>query len=103
MKDIRYVVVHTPGPAWKAGVPLFEQDGLQQHIGHFHALFEQGKLVMGGPYLDAAGGSAVGMMIPEAGLSQAEITEFANADPSVASGLLRAEVRPWLVGMKKEA
>ena len=90
MKDIRYVVIHTPGPAWKAGVPLFEQ----------------GKLVLGGPCLDAvdaAGGAAVGMMIPESGLSQAEISEFANADPSVASGLLRADVRAWLVGMKMEA
>ena len=30
MKDIRFVVVHTPGPAWQPGVPAFEQDGLQQ-------------------------------------------------------------------------
>jgi hypothetical protein len=27
---------------------------------------------------------------------------FANADPAVASGLLRVQVRQWLVGMQKD-
>ncbi len=40
-------------------------------------------------------------MIPEPGVSEQEITAFANADPAVTSGLLNVEVRQWLVGMKK--
>ena len=67
MRDIRFVVIHTPGPAWQAGVPLFEQRGIAQHIDHFRTLLESGKLEMGGPFLDASGG---GMMIPTEGLSQ---------------------------------
>ena len=32
--------------------------------------------------------------------SQARITQFAAEDPAVRSGLLVAEVRPWLIGMR---
>ena len=98
MPDIRYVVVHTPGPKWQAGRSIFEQEGIQEHIEHFRKLLADGRLEMGGPFLDEAAG---GMMIPTEGQTEAEIIAFANADPTVISGLLRAEVRQWLVGMKK--
>jgi uncharacterized protein YciI len=51
----------------------------------------------GGPFLQGPDG---GMMIPQAGVSELEITAFANADPAVTSGLLNVELRQWLVGMK---
>jgi uncharacterized protein YciI len=53
---------------------------------------------MGGPFIDASAG---GMMIPEAGLTEAEVRAFAESDPAVKSGLLKAEIRPWMIGMKK--
>ena len=98
MRDIRFVVMHARGPQWQAGVPVFEQRGIAQHIEHFRTLLESGKLEMGGPFLYAAAG---GMMIPTEGLSELEITAFANADPAVAAGLLRVEIRQWMIGMKK--
>jgi uncharacterized protein YciI len=98
MRDIRYVVFHSPGPRWQPGKPLFEQDGVQDHVNHYRPWAESGKLAMGGPFLDGAAG---GMMIPSEAMPQAEIEEFAQADPAVRSGLLVAQVRPWLVGMKK--
>jgi uncharacterized protein YciI len=76
---------------------MFEQPGLGEHVAHYRRLLEAGKLFAGGPFLD---GFAAGMMVPQAGLSETEIGEFAAADPAVASGLLIAEVHPWLVGMK---
>ena len=97
-KDIRHVIVHRPGPNWVAGKSLFEQAGVQEHVGHFRQLLADGKLALGGPFLDAAGG---GMMIPEPGVSEQELIEFAQADPAVRSGLLTAEVRPWMIGLKK--
>lgn len=97
-RDVRHVIVHTPGPAWVAGKSPFDQPGIQEHVAHYRQLQQQGKLALGGPFLDAAAG---GMMISEAGLSVREISEFAQADPAVKSGLLRAEVRPWLIGMRK--
>jgi hypothetical protein len=98
MKDMRFVVIHHSGPNWVAGVPLFEQDGLQAHVDHYRTMFVDGKLTMGGPLF---GPGAVGMMIPEPGVTREEMEAFAADDPSVKSGLLTFEVREWLVGMKK--
>ena len=99
MQDIRYIVLHGTGPAWKAGLPLFEQDGVGEHVAHYRQLLAEGKLDMGGPHLDATAG---GMMIPVAGIGEDEITAFARADPAVVSGLLTVTVRPWMVGMRKD-
>ena len=96
MKDVRFVVFHLSGPNWQAGKTLLEQPGVMAHVGHYRQWLEAGKLALGGPHLDERGG---GMMIPAAGLSQTEIETFAAADPAVQSGLLRYEVRPWLIGM----
>jgi len=98
MKDVRYVILHRPAPTWKLDKSMFEQIGVQEHVAHYRKLLEAGKLELGGPHLDAKGG---GMMIPAAGVSQEEITRFANEDPAVKSGLLLVEVRPWLIGMSK--
>lgn len=99
MKDVRFVVLHRPGPRWQAGVPLFEQPGLAEHIGHYREWLAQGKLMAGGPYLDDTAG---GMMIPEPGVTEDDMRAFALRDPAVVSGLLTAEIRPWLVGMHKD-
>jgi uncharacterized protein YciI len=97
MKDVRHVVVHAPGPAWRAGTPAFEQDGVRAHAAHWSRWLEAGKLAFGGPFLDAQGG---GMMIPAEGVEEAEIVAFAHEDPAVVSGLLTVAIRAWLVGMK---
>jgi uncharacterized protein YciI len=98
VKDIRYVVFHTPGPSWQPGKGMFEQEGLQRHVAHYRKLLDAGKLAMGGPHLDGKSG---GMMISAAGMSEEEIRAFAAEDPAVRCGLLEAEVRPWLVGMSQ--
>lgn len=99
MKNLRFIVVHSPGPNWKPGVPAFEQDGLQLHVGHYATLLKLGKLLMGGPFMDEKSG---GIMIAEPAVSEAELRQFAAADPAVKAGLLNFEVRPWLVGLQKE-
>jgi uncharacterized protein YciI len=95
-KDIRFVVFHRPGPRWSASKGMFEQEGVREHVEHYRELLVQGKLSFGGPHLDGGGG---GMMIPAAGVPEEEVRRFAEADPAVKSGLLIAEVRPWLIGM----
>jgi uncharacterized protein YciI len=94
---IHYVVFHKPGPAWQPGVEFREQPGVGEHVAHYRTLYEQGKLLLGGPFLDDSGG----MMVPVLGVSAEEITAFAAADPAVQKGLLTFEVRPWLVAMHK--
>jgi uncharacterized protein YciI len=77
---------------------MFEQPGVRQHVAHYRQWLDAGKLELGGPHLDAAGG---GMMVPVAGVSEDEVTRFAGEDPAVKSGTLVVEVRPWLIGMSK--
>ena len=91
-------MIHSPGPSWIEGKSIFEQPGLQAHIDHYRKLLEAGKLMAGGPFLDEAAG---GMMIPQPGLTEEEVTTFAQEDPAVSSGLLTYQVRRWLVGMKE--
>lgn len=98
VQDTRYVVFHRPGPAWLPGKGMFEQPGVRAHVAHYRQWLEAGKLELGGPHLDAAGG---GMMIPVAGLAQDEVQRFASEDPAVKDGTLSFEVRPWLIGMRK--
>ena len=98
MPAIRYVIIHRPGPNWKQGVPAFEQPGLQEHVKYFSQWLAAGKLMMGGPFMDQASG---GTMIPEEGVSEAEAKDFASADPTVKSGLLVYEVRPWMAALHK--
>jgi hypothetical protein len=69
MKDVRFVVLHTPGPKWLAGKTLFEQPGVREHVEHYRKFLDAGKLALGGPHLD---GKAGGMMIPTAGVSEEE-------------------------------
>ncbi len=96
MKDIRFVVLHAPGPKWIKGKSMFEQEGIREHVEHFSKWLENGKLSLGGPHLDERGG---GMMIPTLGVPEAEVKHFAADDLAVKSGLLSLEVRPWLIGM----
>jgi uncharacterized protein YciI/uncharacterized protein YndB with AHSA1/START domain len=89
------VLVHRPGPAWRAGTAFAEQPGVELHIAFMRELRGEDRLVMGGPFLDAdAGGMAV---VAFGSLEAAE--RRARTDPSVAAGLLTVTVRPWLVAM----
>ena len=93
----QFVVIHSPGPAWQAGASIFEQPGMQAHVDHYRELLRLGKMMLGGPFLDAAGG---GMMVAAPGFDGNELAAFAASDPSVQSELLTFTIRPWLVAMK---
>jgi len=55
--DVRYVIIHTPGPTWQKGVDFQEQPGIAAHRDYYAAVLERGQLEMGGPYvtLDTGG------------------------------------------------
>ena len=95
-RDLRFVVFHTTGPNWQPGKTLFEQPDVREHVSHYRKLLEAGKLAWGGPHPDPKGG---GMMVAKAGVTEAELVAFAAEDPAVKSGVLRFEVRPWIIGM----
>jgi uncharacterized protein YciI len=95
---VRYLIVHLPGPQWRAGVPFQEQPGVEQHLEHYRKLHASGKLEKGGPFVEGAMG---GMMIPVAGTGKEELRRFAAQDPAVKSGLLNFELWGWHVAMER--
>jgi uncharacterized protein YciI len=95
--QIVYAVRHLPGPKWVAGKPPQEQPGIRQHIGYMQSCDERKILVCGGPFLDGTGGLCV---LRAASLEEAQT--LANADPSVAAGLLVPEVHPWMLAADSE-
>jgi uncharacterized protein YciI len=91
------VVFHRPGPAWEPGLPLMQQVGIQEHSAHYAQLLDAGQLMMGGPFVDGAGG---GMMICKPEMDEDTLRAHALADPAVESDLLAFEIRPWIIGLK---
>lgn len=98
--ELRHVIFHSPGPKWKIGYDFREQEEeiVVEHVNHYRKLYEQGNLLLGGPYTDVDSG---GMMISEGEISRQEIEEFAASDPAVKAGLLKFEVKTWYVAMSK--
>jgi uncharacterized protein YciI len=94
---IRYVVFHLPGPAWRKDLTPFEQPGVAEHFSYVQAAFEDGRIELAGPFLvDGAGG----MVITSKDTTEAEAIRLGGEDPGVRSGLIRAEVRPWMTTLR---
>jgi|TARA_B100001964_G_C14035839_1_gene510345 uncharacterized protein YciI len=84
------VAFHSPGPNWNYSRSAADQPGMAEHHRYVNALREAGKVILGGDYLDHAGGMMIYQMktIQEARLA-------ANNDPAVKAGLLKVEVKTW--------
>ena len=86
-----HVIIHTPGPAWRPGIPFLEQPHVEGHIAFMRSLDARGVMALGGPFVDEeAGGMAIVMTDT---IEEAEA--LAREDPSVGNGLLTFRVRAW--------
>jgi uncharacterized protein YciI len=94
---ILLAVRHLPGKAWVPGLDPRRQPGIEAHVGHYAALLEAGKLVLGGPFLEADAG---GFAVAAPGVGCEELAAFAAADPAVAAGLIRFELLTWFAPMR---
>jgi uncharacterized protein YciI len=93
MPTLLFTLEHEPGPAWQHGRPWQEQD-FSAHFAFQQYLAERGLLVGAGPRPDRPGH---GMMLIRAA-DETEAGRLATeVDGSVAGGLLKVTVRPWLV------
>jgi uncharacterized protein len=86
---MRYVSIMALGPNWESS----EKDGSREivnraHYDHMKNLFDQGRLILGGPFKRAAGG----IHILECPTKSAAEEVLAN-DPGVKAGLFTFEVR----------
>lgn len=82
-------LLYSPGPAWAPGRPVRAQ-ALGPHRAYMQALFEQGRLLAAGPFLDDTGGIA---LVRVANADEAH--RILEADPAVATGVFVGEARPW--------
>jgi uncharacterized protein YciI len=84
-----FAVIYRPGPAWKPGLAMAQQD-LRAHGGYIARLASEGRVVAGGGWVGVDGGMAV--------LRCADADEAARllaADPAVTTGVFAAELRRW--------
>jgi uncharacterized protein YciI len=84
-----FLFLYRPGPAWRAGRPMREQD-LRAH-GAYHAqLLREGRSFAGGGYVGEDGGLAI-----VRAATRAEAEAMLAADPAIRSGVFAAELRQW--------
>jgi uncharacterized protein YciI len=83
-----FAVVFRAGPAWDAAKPPGEQVGFKDHSANIARLKAEGRLLIGGRFSDA------GLLLVRAA-SREEAQSLLDRDPTVASGVFKAEVHPW--------
>jgi len=84
-----FAFIYRPGPAWKPGLPMAQQD-LRAHGGYIARLTAEGRVVAAGGWAGADGGMAV--------LRAADADEAARllaADPAITTGIFQADLRRW--------
>jgi uncharacterized protein YciI len=88
-----FLVYRKPGPAWEKGVPTREQPLWDEHAVFMDRLFDEGRIVLAGPYGEE-GRALVVMNLRDA----AEAEELFHEDPWVKAGILVSEdVVRWTV------
>ena len=84
-----YLFVYQPGPAWRAGVPMHQQD-LRDHAIYHRDLVRDGRSFAAGGYTDRDGGMAI-IRATDAVAAEAMLA----ADPAIRNGVFVGEIRPW--------
>lgn len=84
-----FAFIYRPGPAWKPGLPMAQQD-LRAHGGYIARLAAEGRVVAAGGWSGADGGMAV---LRAADADEAQ--RLLAADPAITGGVFQAELRRW--------
>lgn len=83
-----FAFLWTQGPAWVAGKTVRDQPYWEEHAAWADRLFENGTIVLGGPFADTTGG----LVIIEAE-SEEEVTDVLAQDPFVVHGIFARSLR----------
>ena len=86
-----FVLLWDAGPAWTPGKTSREQAWWDEHAAFMDRLFEQGMVILGGPFADTSGG----LVIVQA-TNEQEVADVFARDPFVINGIfaLRA-LKQW--------
>ena len=84
---MKYVAWITPGPEWRDGTVYDQGAPIEEHLEAMRAQYDQGRLLLGGPFIDGRAGVAVLDVDAEA-----EARSIMDADPAVIAGVFRYEL-----------
>jgi len=88
-----FIILWAPGPAWVAGKTVREQPYWDQHAEFMDRLFENGTVVLGGPFADATGS----LVVVEAENEQ-EVADLFALDPFVVQGIFAlTSLKQWVL------
>jgi uncharacterized protein YciI len=90
-------LLHRPGPSAPADGTIFDDPRFAWHVEFLGRMREAGYLVAAGPLPDEPGAGMTVLRLPGAGQAEKATKLAAEADQSVAAGLLAVTVRPWQV------
>ena len=88
-----FMILWAPGSAWVAGKTVREQPHWTEHAKFMESLFENGMVVLGGPFADATGS----LVIVEAENEQ-EVADVFAKDPFVVHGIFALNrLKQWVL------
>jgi uncharacterized protein len=88
-----FMILWAPGPAWVPGKTVREQPYWTQHAAFMDPLFENGTVVLGGPFADATGS----LVIVEAE-NESEVADLFARDPFVVQAIfVLRSLKQWLL------
>ncbi len=90
--DRLFAILWRPGPSWKPGQPVTEQD-LGRHRAYFADLSASGIVATAGPFLDEDGGGLALLKVKDI----VEAIQVMQADPAIEDHVFDGEVRPFYV------
>lgn len=99
--DTSYVILLEENPAYKPVSEAATGAVMQSHFQYQLKLLADGRSVMGGPFVQAAGNGMVGMTLLRVP-SEADAKAIVAGDPAVAAGIFRATLRTWTTPAKKQ-
>jgi uncharacterized protein YciI len=91
-----YVLNYSPGPTWKTGAEVWDQD-LKSHAMYMAQLLNDGKLKLGGPFTDSTGGMAV-ICVKDS----IEAEDVLNHDPAIQSQIMVGTIKEWFIAFDSD-
>jgi uncharacterized protein YciI len=88
-----YAAFLRPGSLWNSGKPVREQPFWDEHARFMDSLFDEGLIILGGPFADRTGS-----LVVVAADSAAQVREMFQSDPwTERDVLVVADVKEWII------
>lgn len=87
-----YAALVRPGPTWLANQEAGRRNDMTRHVEYVTRMRAEGKLVLGGPFADGAGG----LLVYRAD-SIEQARQFMDADPATVEKVFDYDMHPWSV------